>query len=82
MTPSITVDITHIITLAGSSEHENMRGMSPTLCNMFSKGFLHSKANICLVDEQETQKNAAWMNSEAEEAEGPRPRGLASPETQ
>lgn len=47
---------------AGVSERENTRGVSLTHRNMFSGGFFNSKANFCLMSQQETQQKA-WMNS-------------------
>lgn len=45
--------------LAGRSECESMKDVSPTCCTMFSRGVLHRKATFCLGGESERQLNSA-----------------------
>lgn len=40
---------------------------------MLSGGVFYSKANFCLMSQEEIQQKAAWMNSGAQAAEGPGP---------
>lgn len=69
---------------AGGSELEHTRGVSLTHGDMFSGGFIYNKVNFCLMNQQEMQQKAVWMNFglKGTKAEEPRSQSLAYPTLQ